>query len=153
MKYSFSEAKQQKSVSIIEMNDNGTFQLERKSLMPLRDMREIEGYLDELLDERFYSEQKKDDYIKVTLLDEGALIDPINKLRQIYPNILHLERKRTLQDMKKKTKLNVLTDERKSELELFSHFYQEVTTAEFTEDKQNIIVDVIEKMRREGIGQ
>lgn len=153
IKYSFSEAKQQKSVSIIEMNDNGTFQLERKSLMPLRDMREIEGYLDELLDERFYSEQKKDDYIKVTLLDEGALIDPINKLRQIYPNILHLERKRTLQDMKKKTKLNVLTDERKSELELFSHFYQEVTTAEFTEDKQNIIVDVIEKMRREGVGQ
>ena len=132
LKYSFSEAKQNKSISIIEMKENGEFEQRYRSLTPQYDMREVEGYLEELLDPEVYAKQKCDDYLKVTLLDEGALIDPINKLRQVYPNVLHLERKIALTDMKKKTSFTVEKDERKSELELFEQFYQEMTTAEFT---------------------
>ncbi len=35
-----------------------------------------------------------DDYIEVTLDDDGALLDPISKLRQVYPNVLNLVRPR-----------------------------------------------------------
>ncbi|MGJ7919745.1 exonuclease SbcCD subunit D [Neobacillus sp. LXY-4] len=149
LKYSFSEASQKKSISIIEMNDNGEFEHRYRSLAPKLDMREIEGHLEELLDPSFYEKQKCDDYLKVTLLDEGALIDPINKLRQVYENVLHLERKIAVTDMKKKLSFTVEKDERKSELELFEQFYKEMTTAEFSSEKRDVMATVIEKVHKE----
>lgn len=149
LKYSFSEAKQNKSISIIEMKENGEFEHRYRSLTPKYDMREAEGYLEELLDPMVYEQQKCDDYLKITLLDEGALIDPINKLRQVYPNVLHLERKISLTDMKKKTSFTVEKDERKSELELFELFFKEMTTADFTKEKRDVMAAVIEKVQKE----
>lgn len=146
LKYSFSEAKQRKSVSVVEMNDNGTFNVRYETLTPKQDMREIEGHLEELLDPSFYEKEKLDDYLKITLHDEGALIDPINKLRQIYPNVLHLERKIALTDRKKKQNLTVFKEDKKSEIELFEQFYQEMTTAPFSEDKKGVMAHVIEKV-------
>ena len=53
LKYSFSEASQNKSISIIEMESDGQFQLRYKSLKPKHDMREIEGYIEDLMDPYF----------------------------------------------------------------------------------------------------
>lgn len=148
MKYSFSEAKQKKSVSIIEMQENGTFKERFHTLTPQIDMREIEGYLEELLDESFYNEQKVNDYLKITLLDEGALMDPIQKLRQVYPNVLHLERKIELIDKKKKVAMEVRKEKKRNELDLFSSFYEEMTTASFTQEKQDWMSSVINNVLR-----
>ncbi|MDZ5473034.1 exonuclease SbcCD subunit D [Bacillus sp. 31A1R] len=149
LKYSFSEAKQRKSVSIVEMKENGTFDIRYRSLAPKQDMRELSGYLEELLDTSFYEKEKVDDYLKITLHDEGALLDPIEKLRQVYPNVLHLERKLVLKDMKDKKSFTSVREEKKSELELFEQFYTEMTTAEFTEDKKEVMTEVIEKVLQE----
>lgn len=149
MKYSFSEAKQRKSVSIIEVDEKGSFSERYHSFTPKKDMRELEGYMDELLDPAFYNKQKIDDYLKVTILDEGAILDPIQKLRQVYPNVLHLERKLENIDKKKKTSLEEKDHKRKTELDLFMSFYEEMTTADFTEEKRTIISNVIDKVRRE----
>lgn len=152
LKYSFSEAKQNKSISIIEMDSSGEFELRYRTLTPKHDMRELEGYLEELLDPAFYEKEKVDDYLKITLLDEGALLDPIGKLRQVYPNVLHLERKIHLSDMKKKQNVQLFMEEKKSELELFEQFYTDMTTLEFTEDKRKIMSDVMEKvLKKEGL--
>lgn len=153
LKYSFSEAKQNKSISIIEMKDNGSFQHRYHSLKPTHDMREVEGYLDELLDPSFYEKQKTNDFLKINLLDEGALIDPINKLRQVYPNVLHLERKIETTDMKKKQSVSVGPSEKKSELDLFEQFYSEMTTSEFNAEKKTIMAEVIEKVLREEVAK
>ncbi|KGM45952.1 exonuclease SbcCD subunit D [Neobacillus niacini] len=149
LKYSFSEAKQNKSISIIEMDEKGNFSHRYRSLNPTHDMRELEGHLDELLDPFYYEKQRLHDYLKITLLDEGALLDPINKLRQVYPNVLHLERKIDITDMKKKQSINITRNEKKSELDLFEQFYTEMTTAEFSSDKKEVMTDVIEKVLRE----
>lgn len=149
LKYSFSEAKQNKSISIIEMDEKGNFSHRYRSLNPTHDMRELEGHLEELLDPFFYEKQRLHDYLKITLLDEGALLDPINKLRQVYPNVLHLERKIDITDMKKKQSFNITRNEKKSELDLFEQFYTEMTTAEFSSDKKEVMTDVIEKVLRE----
>jgi DNA repair protein SbcD/Mre11 len=146
MKYSFSEAKQRKSISIIEMNDNGSFSIRQRTLNPRQDMREVEGYLEELLDPQFYEKQKVDDYLKVTLLDGGSLIDPIGKLRQIYPNVLHLERKIESLDQKHLSNFNSFKDDKKSEIDLFEHFYREMTTAEFTDEKREIMTGIMNKV-------
>lgn len=149
LKYSFSEAKQKKSVSIVEMEDDGSFQVRYHHLRPKHDMREISGYLDELLDPSFYEKENVNDYLKVTLEDEGALIDPINKLRQVYPNVLHLERKLFLTDMKTKQAIRAHQENKKTELQLFEQFYEEMTTAEFTNDKKEMMQAVIEQVLRE----
>ncbi len=149
LKYSFSEAKQRKSISIIEIDASGQLTINEKSLIPHQDMREISGYIDELLDPSFYTNQKLDDFLKVTLLDEGALIDPINKLRAVYPNILHLERKIESVDLKKRQALRSIQSERKTELDLFSEFYKEMTTSEFTEQKRELMEEVIDSVRKE----
>jgi exonuclease SbcD len=149
LKYSFSEAKQKKSISIIEMDEKGEFSQRYRSLSPTYDMRELEGHLEELLDPQFYQKERLHDYLKITLLDEGALIDPINKLRQVYPNVLHLERKMDLVDLKKKQSFDATQSDKKSELELFEQFYLEMTSAEFTEDKKNVMTDVIDKVLKE----
>lgn len=151
LKYSFSEAKHTKSISIIEMNDNGTFELRRRSLAPKQDMRELEGHLEELLDPSFYEKEKVDDYLKITLLDDGALIDPINKLRQVYKNVLHLDRKIDLVDMRKKQSFSAVKSEKKSELELFEQFYQEMTTSDFSNEKRVVMAEMIDKVLREDV--
>ncbi|MBS4176920.1 exonuclease SbcCD subunit D [Lederbergia citrea] len=149
LKYSFSEAQHQKSISIIEMNDNGTYEMRKRSLTPVLDMREISGYMEELMDSGFFQNQKVDDYLKVTLLDEGALIDPINQLRKVYPNILHLERKIEQIDLRKKQSFRSDGIERKSELDLFSDFYREMTTSEFSEAKCRLIAQMIDDVKKE----
>ncbi|MDP4163512.1 MAG: exonuclease SbcCD subunit D [Bacillota bacterium] len=151
MKYSFSEAKHTKSISIVEMNEDGSFVHRTRSLKPKRDMRELEGYLDELLDPSFFEKEKLDDFLKITLLDEGSLLDPINKLRQIYPNVLHLDKKIELTDLKKKHTLATAQREKKTDMELFQQFYEEMTTSEFTEAKKTVMTDVIDKALRESV--
>ncbi|MGE7878042.1 exonuclease SbcCD subunit D [Peribacillus muralis] len=149
LKYSFSEAKQKKSLSIVDMNEDGSFELSYRSLAPKLDMREIAGTMEELLDPAFYQLQKQDDYLKITLNDEGSLIDPINRLRQIYPNVLHLERKWDLTDLRRKKAFSSIKDEQKSELDLFESFYQEMTDRNFDSQKQDLMVSVIEAVKKE----
>ncbi|WP_421384818.1 exonuclease SbcCD subunit D [Bacillus salacetis] len=149
LKYSFSEAKQRKAVSIVEIDHKGNISMEEKTLTPKQDMREIAGRLEELLDPQYFQQQKTDDFLKVILHDEGALIDPINKLRQVYPNVLHLERKVEQYDLRVKDDYSTVRDEKKTELELFEQFYDEMTTSEFTEEKKQIMISVIEKAKKE----
>jgi DNA repair protein SbcD/Mre11 len=149
LKYSFSEASQRKSVTIVEISENGSFDLRERTLSPKQDMRELQGHLEELLDPSYYQSQKVDDYLKITLHDEGTLIDPINKLRQVYPNVLHLERKLDLTDAKKKNSFNIMEDKKKSELELFKEFHADMTTSNFSPLKEDVLQKVIEKARQE----
>ncbi|MGE7121733.1 exonuclease SbcCD subunit D [Peribacillus sp. NPDC046944] len=149
LKYSFSEAKQNKSLSIVEMREDGNFEIRYRSLTPKYDMREISGTMEELLDVTFYQNQKVDDYLKITLNDEGSLIDPINRLRQVYPNVLHLERKWDLTDLRRKKSYSSVKDERKSEIDLFETFYQEMTDREFDSQKKELMVSVIEAVKKE----
>ncbi|MEH7415287.1 exonuclease SbcCD subunit D [Neobacillus drentensis] len=149
LKYSFSEAKQRKSISIIEMDEKGNFSHRYRSLTPKHDMREIEGHIEELLDPNFYGNEQVEDYLKITLLDEGALLDPINKLRQVYPNVLHLEKKINLTDSKRKQSYVALKSEKKSEIDLFEQFYTDMTTSDFTTEKRDMMTEIIQKVLRE----
>ncbi|RFU68407.1 exonuclease SbcCD subunit D [Bacillus sp. V59.32b] len=149
LKYSFSEAKQKKSISIVDMKADGSFDVSYRSLSPKQDMREIEGFMEELLDPGFYQSQSIEDYLKITLMDEGSLIDPINRLRQVYPNVLHLERKWDLIDLKRKQSFSSIKDEKKSELDLFETFYKEMTEREFDRPKRDVMTSVIEAVKKE----
>lgn len=147
MKYSFSEAKQNKSVSIVTIDEKGQVAVTYKSLTPKLDLRILEGHLDELLDVSFYQSQQVEDYLKISLLDEGALIDPIGKLRTVYPNVLHLERKIERRDAKKNKFFHIEASDQKDSIELFTDFYQEMTTNNFTEEKREVLTKIIDAVK------
>lgn len=91
LKYSFDEADHRKSVTLVEMDGAGRCEIERIALRPRRDLRVIEGELDQLL-RAALSDPARDDYLLARLTDRGALLDAMGKLRQAYPNALAIER-------------------------------------------------------------
>ena len=90
LKYSFSEAGQHKSVTLVELGPKGEVTLSTLPLTPLHDLRELRGRYAELTDRR-YAGTAVDDYLHITLTDEQDVPEALAKLRVIYPNLLRLD--------------------------------------------------------------
>lgn len=86
LKYSTSECSKDKSVTLIEVGDD--VNVTEVPLKPLRDLKVLRGPLDRLLAEGKRSENKEDFY-HVRLEDDP--LDPMQKLRDVYPNVISLE--------------------------------------------------------------
>ncbi len=91
LKYSFSEARQQKSVTAAELGEKGELSLRAIPLVPLHDMREIRGSYLEVTKKSFYEGTDCADYLHVTLTDEEDVPDAVGRLRVIYPNLMKLD--------------------------------------------------------------
>ena len=70
LKYSFSEAKQQKSVTLVELAEKGQVQVRTVPLVPQHDLREIRGTYLAVTEKSFYDGTATDDYLHITLTDE-----------------------------------------------------------------------------------
>ena len=91
LKYSFSEVKHQKSVTVIELKEKGNLLLRTVPLIPRRQMREIRGSYMEVTAREQYQFADQSDYVHITLTDEEDIFDAIGKLRSIYPNLMKLD--------------------------------------------------------------
>ena len=94
LKYSFSEWKTPKSVTMVELREKGDAEISQLPLTPLRDLRQIEGPLEQLLDPDVVSAADPADYLRVILTDGEEQLDPLERLRQCYPNLLRLDFRR-----------------------------------------------------------
>ncbi|AGL02107.1 exonuclease SbcCD subunit D [Desulfoscipio gibsoniae] len=146
MKYSFSEAAHNKSVTLVELDALGNVTWEALSLSPRRDVRCIDGYLSDILAETPGGDSKED-YIMVTLRDSGAILDAIGKLREVYPNVLHIERPYL-------TSGGALRgpggDHRRlSEMDLFTSFFQQVSGEELSPEQQKVLARTVEQIYRQ----
>ncbi len=138
MKYSISEIEHRKSICCIEMDENGACSIEEVSLNPRRDLKRIEGLFSDLLEQ-----SECEDYMTVCLLDRGPVYNSMNRLRKVFPNIIHIERKELISDSITKKSI----DHRKvGDLELFKIFYQDITGEAATEDEQQVFIDAVELM-------
>lgn len=146
MKYSFSEANQNKSVTIVNMDAKGNIELNFKILKPMRDLRIIKGQLEKLIDKEIYSQGNTTDYIMAILTDSGELIDPIGTLRAVYPNILRLEN----QQFDRKTGENKTAAGsdfvKKNPLNLFQEFYENMSGEDFTIEKSKTLEEILDEM-------
>lgn len=153
LKYSFSEVKQNKSVALVELGAKGTTPIVTlKPLKPLREMRIIKGELKQLIDAAQIEDSICQDYIKAIVTDQGELIDPMSKLRIVYPNILELIRE---DKNKKNSETKTSAGEgykNKTKIELFESFYESISGTEYTEDKKAVVLEVISKVEKEERG-
>lgn len=151
LKYSFSEVRHHKSAALVTLREKGEgLEIELKPLKPIREMRIIKGGLSELI--KAGEEEKSQDYIRAVLTDEGELIDPMNKLRTVYPNVLELVREgrdRTAGDSRTSAGEGY---KHKTKMELFRSFYENITGEELTRDKEEVMSQVIGQVDKEERG-
>lgn len=146
LKYSFSEAGQEKSITVVELKEKGTVELRTIPLEPLRDMRKIRGTYLEVTAKSFYENSNCEDYLLVTLTDEEDVPDGMAKLRTIYPNLMRLEydNKRT------RSCADIGTSERveeKSELELFRELYELQNNQDMTAQQEALVEELIRGLK------
>lgn len=147
LKYSFSETRQNKSVTILELGQKGTLDVRTVSLTALHDMRTIKGPLEELVRAGASLPEISQDYIRAILTDEDEVYDAIGQLRQVYPNMMRIdfENSRSRQNFNSKTAASGDVA-RKSPLELFGEFYTKQNNIEMTEEQRQVIQEVLEQV-------
>ncbi|MCR2804372.1 exonuclease SbcCD subunit D [Paenibacillus soyae] len=139
LKYSVSEEKHNKGYYVVELGQEGVVSIEKRELKPLRDMRRVEATLEEL-----ETHAVNEDYVYVTLVSEHPVLFPMEKVRAVYPNAMHVERisrQRSASAASTENTSGGRPNEglRRSEtdpLELFASFYQEVKEQPLSYEKK-----------------
>lgn len=146
LKYSFSEAEQEKSVSVVEFREKGQVEITTVPLQPLRDMKKIRGSYLEVTKREFYQDRNTEDYVQITLTDEEDILDGMQKLRVIYPNLMQLvyDNSRTRQNRMVEAVADI---EQKSEMELFEEFYELQNNRKMSAEQEEYLVRLIERVR------
>ncbi len=147
LKYSFSEANQKKSVTVVNLKEKGDIEISTVPLIPLHDMRKIRGTYLEVTARSFYQEFDREDYVQITLTDEDDIPDALQKLRVIYPNLMHFlyDNTRTKQ---KRVIENVAEIEHKSELELFAELYELQNNRAMSDVQADFVAKMIEECKK-----
>lgn len=145
LKYSFSEARGDKSVNIVELGEQGQVKVRRELLTPLREMRCIRGRLADLMSSSVIEQGNaadagREDYIQATLTDTEELIDPIGTLRSVYPNVLQILLEKNLPKDELAEYESRLIHPDKGIAELFAEFY-ELLKGEPLDDKRKSVVE------------
>lgn len=146
LKYSFSEATHAKSVTLVEIGADRAVTHEQIALAPRRDVRVLRGTLSEILDGD--DAGSRDDYVLAELTDRGALLDPMGRLREVYPNCLHVDRRAFLAEAAAVAGGGERADpRRRTETEMFAAFVREVTGDELTGDESDAFAEIVDAMR------
>ena len=141
LKYSISEERHNKGFYMVEMDGTGSVKVDKRSFRPLRDMRRVTATIEEL-----QTHAPSDDYIFVTLLNENPVLFPMEKVRAVYPNALHVERRpiTSAQADADKPEAAVPPSRTRSDpVGLFAAFYEEVTGLPLSEDKKRLFAETL----------
>ena len=146
LKYSFSEARQQKSVTVVELGAKGELSLRTVPLIPKRDLCELRGTYMELTSKADYDKRNREDYMHITLTDEEDIPDAVSRLRLIYPNLMKLDYDNT------RTRTRGAIDragepERKTPLQLFGELYEKQNGAALSEEQETFCTGLLEHIR------
>lgn len=150
LKYSFSEAGHEKSVTVAELGEKGDISIRTAPLIPLRDMKELRGSYEDLTRRSFYENTTwREDYTHITLTDEEDILDAVGKLRVIYRNLMKLD----YDNRRTRSGGEILGSgqvEKKSPLELFSELYEKQNNQPMTEEQRAFAAGLIGTIWEDG---
>lgn len=147
LKYSLSEEKQEKGVRIIELSEKKLTN-DFMPIQPLRDVKKISGSFKELTEADFYDTINREDYLAISLTDSTVVVNAIHELRQIYPNLISLERAQSEQTRRESTKKKTDFVQLKPDI-LLKTYYKEVTDKELTTRQSEWLEEAIIENRTE----
>ena len=146
LKYSFSEVKDKKSVTVAELLEKGNMRYKTIELTPLHELVELKGTYEEITLKSFYENTSwREDYTHITLTDEEDIPDAISKLKPIYQRLMKLDYDN------KRTRNNAIIEsaesvETKSPLELFADFYMLQNNQPMSGEQTDFMKELIEKV-------
>lgn len=151
LKYSFSEARHHKSVTVVEIGEkkaDGVVDvcIGTRELKPLHDLREIRGSYEELTLRANYEGTATDDYIHATLTDEIEVPDAARHLQVIYPNLMKLDYDNARTRGQGSERLELEQLEEKSPLDLFSELFEKQNHKDMTEEQARYVQAQMEKI-------
>ncbi|MBE0657139.1 MAG: exonuclease SbcCD subunit D [Bryobacteraceae bacterium] len=144
--YSFAEAGQVKSVNLVEIGAWGDCKVERLPLRPRHAVRCATGLFEDLK-KGSAAGAAIDDYLMITLQDRGPVLDAMGQLRQIYPNLLHVQRAEPV--ISGEAAAVRLDHRRTSTDQLFSSFFRQVTGQDLTEAESAAFAEVYQQSQIE----
>lgn len=142
LKYSFSEHKQKKGITLLEFDKSGLVHQQHLPLKPQKEVRVLEGLLDEIIAQG-KTDPHKEDYVMVRLTDKTALLDPLGKLRAVYPNILHIEKTMLSQAIGKTPNREAL---KRGEEHMIQDFFKQVTGSDMTAEQSVVIENTLKSI-------
>ena len=147
LKYSFDEHAQKKSFTIIDMDAKGKVDISTIPVEAKRDVVILEGYFEDLLNNKELQAKHKDDYVQARLLDTMPIMDGMAKLRQVYHRCMTIDlvgRMATpMADMDEAVFKEL------NERELFNQFAETVWKEPLTEREQQYINSVWDRILKE----
>lgn len=148
LKYSFSEEKHNKSMTIVDLKEKGNIEIKEIPVKPLHDLKTIKGKFSKITSEEFYKELKKEDYYRAVLTDEDDILNAIGKLKSIYPNLMSMEYDNT-RTRSYSVVDNVETGEAKSPLDYFEEFFEKQNGRKMSEKQRNYLLEILGEAREE----
>lgn len=146
LKYSFSEANHEKSITVVELGEKGSVDIRTIPLKPLRDMVELRGTYDQLTAKSFYENTSyPGDYVHITLTDEDDIPEAMGRLRVIYPYLMKLDydnqRTRTSTEIQGASAM-----EEKTPGQLFAEFYEMQNNAPLSDEQKEFLDSMIQSI-------
>ncbi|HHY0394370.1 TPA: exonuclease SbcCD subunit D [Vibrio parahaemolyticus] len=145
MKYSFGEQNQKKGFTLVEIGKDGFIVAEHIELTAPHEMRIVEGELEQIL-KWGKTDPKNEDYLLVRLMDKHAILNPMEKLRTVYPNVLHLEKPGMLIGVEQEMAQAKLA---RSEIDMFKDFFAEAQDSELSNEQEQAISDIIKQLSQQ----
>ena len=136
LKYSLSEANNEKSVCLITVSAEEGVKIEPVHLKPMRDLRHIKGKLKELLDKK--NVKAPDDFIYATLTDEEIINDAMGVFQQTYPHTVRIDYDNSHTRDIEQVDISRIA-ENKSFPELIGDFYRQMYGCEITEEEMDVM--------------
>jgi exonuclease SbcD len=140
LKYSVSEEKHEKSITMVTLQDKDTdIIIEKLPLKVRQEVRREKGTLSEIISRA--TEENRHDFISITLTDETEIYKPKDQLEEHYDHILEIrvENSRTRAQLEDNLGEATMLDP----LAAFKEFYQEMHGVPLSEEEENTIIDVI----------
>lgn len=150
LKYSFSELHQKKSVTVVELRAKGETEIRQIPLQPRREMTEMRGTFEEILEEARKKGAPQTDYYHMILTDETDVVDALSRLREYYPNIMLLDYdNRRTRSQKEVEQLNRV--EERTPGELFAALYEQQNGQEMDSDRKEYLDGLIREIWEEQV--
>ena len=147
LKYSFDEHTQKKSFTIIDMDAKGKVDISTISIEAKRDVVILEGYFEDLLNNKELQAKHKDDYVQARLLDLMPIMDGMAKLRQVYHRCMTIDLVgRVVTPI---ADMGEAVFKELNERELFNQFAETVWKEPLTEREQQYINSVWDRILKE----
>ena len=153
LKLSFSEAEDEKSVTVVEINGDGAVKTKAVALSPIRDMREIRGSYEYVTSREARESGAIDDYLRIVLTDDEMIEDVSAKLRCIYPNLMRIaydnNRTREIRDVTQAAEREI---DAISPLEVFAELFELQNNTSPDEEVLKIAEDLFSECSEDFMG-